>query len=87
MTENRKRKTALTVCNHAQRPEIDREITRGLPYRALAEKFGLSPSALRRHAKHLAGVLERQRRQQDENNIAALLERLDLLNARLEPSF
>jgi len=25
-----------TVCNHAERPEIDRELIRGLPYRALA---------------------------------------------------
>ncbi len=76
-----------TVCNHAQSPEIDRETTRGLPYRALADKFGLSPSARRRHAKRLARALDRQRRQQDENNLAALLERLDLLNARLDRLF
>jgi hypothetical protein len=25
-----------TVCNHPERPEIDRELIRGLPYRALA---------------------------------------------------
>ncbi len=76
-----------TVCNHAERPEIDRELIRGVPYRALAGKFGLSPSALRRHTKHLAGALDLQRRQQDQADITALLERLDLLNARLDRLF
>jgi hypothetical protein len=76
-----------TVCNHAERPEIDRKLIRGVPYRPLAEQFGLSPSALRRHNKHLASHLDQQRRRQDQANITALLERLDLLNARLDRLF
>ena len=76
-----------TVCNHAERPEIDRELIRGVPYRALAEKFGLSPSAIRRHTRHLAGQLELRRCRQDQAKITALLERLDLLNVRLDRLF
>ena len=76
-----------TVCKHTERPEIDRQLIRGLPYRALAEQYGLSSSALRRHTKHLAGALDRQRRHQDQANLTALLERLDTLNARLDRLF
>ena len=76
-----------TVCNHADRPEIHRELIRGVPSRALAGKYGLSPSALRRHTKHLAGQLDLQRRREDQVHITALLERLDLLNARLDRLF
>jgi hypothetical protein len=76
-----------TVCTHAERPEIDRLLIRGVAYRALAVQFGLSSSALRRHTKHLAGHLDLQRRQEDQTNLAALLERLDLLNARLDRLF
>ncbi len=76
-----------TVCNHAERPEIDRELIRGVTYRALAAQFGLSSSALRRHTKHLAGALDRQRRQEDQANLTALLERLDLINARIDRIF
>jgi len=76
-----------TVCNHASRPEIDRGLIQGVPYRALAEKYGLSPSASRRHTKHLAHTFDRQRRHEDQLQAAALLERLDLLNARLDRLF
>ncbi|MCX5891334.1 MAG: hypothetical protein NTY36_18085 [Deltaproteobacteria bacterium] len=76
-----------TVCNHAERPEIDRQLIRGVPYRALAEQFGLSSSALRRHTKHLAGALDNQRHHQDQANLAVLLERLDILNLRLDRLF
>ncbi len=76
-----------TVCNHAERPEIDRLLIRGVPYRALAEQFGLSSSALRRHTKHLGRALDQQRLQQDQAGLTALLEHLDLLNARLDRLF
>jgi hypothetical protein len=76
-----------SVCNHPSRPEIDRGLLAGVPYRALAGKFGLSPSALCRHAKHLAHQIAQQRRHEDASHQAALLERLDLLNSRLDRLF
>ncbi len=76
-----------TVCKHPERPEIDRQLIRGVTYKALAVQFGLSSSALRRHTKHLAGALDRQRRQEDQANLSALLERLDLINARIDRLF
>jgi hypothetical protein len=57
------------------------------PYRALAAQFGLSPSALCRHRKHLARQLELQRRHEDQSQQAAFLDRLDLLNTRLDRLF
>ncbi len=76
-----------SICNHPSRPEIDRGLMNAVPYRALAGQFGLSPSALCRHSKHLARHLELQRRQQDQSHQAALLERLELLNSRLDRLF
>ncbi len=37
-----------TVCNHPERPEIDRALLHGQPLRRLAAQYGLSPSALSR---------------------------------------
>jgi hypothetical protein len=76
-----------TVCRHPSLPEIDRDLIQGVPYRALGEKYGLSSSALRRHTKHLAHHLDRQQRRQDQAHITALLDRLDLLNVRLDRLF
>jgi hypothetical protein len=76
-----------TVCHHASLPEIDRELTRGVPYRTLAAQFGLSASALRRHTKHLVRHLDQERRQRDQADLDSLLNRLDLLNTRLDRLF
>jgi len=46
-----------SICNHPSRPEIDHGLMQAVPYRTLAGQFNLSPSALCRHAKHLAPLL------------------------------
>ncbi|MGA9754146.1 MAG: hypothetical protein WBV23_03300, partial [Desulfobaccales bacterium] len=76
-----------SVCSHPSRPEIDRGLMQGVPYRSLAAQFGLSPSALCRHTKHLARHLDFQQRQADQSRQAALLEKLDLLDVRLDRLF
>ncbi len=76
-----------SVCNHPSRPEIDQGLMAAVPYRTLAGQFGLSPSALCRHTKHLARALDAQQRCEDESQQAALLDRLDLLNTRLDRLF
>ena len=76
-----------SICSHPSRPEIDRGLMTGVPYRSLAEQFGLSPSALCRHTKHLTRVLDAQQRREDQSHQAALLERLELLNSRLDRLF
>jgi hypothetical protein len=76
-----------SVCSHPSLAEIDRNLMQGVPYRTLSGQFGLSPSALCRHTKHLARQLNLQRRRQDQSHQAALLDRLELLNSRLDRLF
>jgi hypothetical protein len=76
-----------SVCNHPSRPQIDHGLMAAVPYRALAAQFDLSTSALCRHAKHLARELEAQRRREDESQQAALLDKLALLDLRLDRLF
>ena len=76
-----------TVCNHPSRPEIDRALIDGVPYRTLAATHGLSVSALCRHTKHLRHQLVLQQRQADQSQASAFLEKLALLEARLDRLF
>jgi hypothetical protein len=76
-----------SVCNHPARAEIDRELRAAVPYRTLAGQFSLSTSALCRHSKHLARQLEVERRQEDQSHQDAIIEKLALLEARLDRLF
>ena len=79
--------TRCTVCTHTARPEIDRALLSGISYRTLAAQYGLSPSALCRHTRHLARYLEKLQRQEDHTFNRAVLEKLDLLETRLNRMF
>ena len=76
-----------SVCSHPARPEIDRALIARVPLRTLAVAHGLSPSALHRHTRHLAQALAAQERRQDEAHLTGLLDKLDLLEARLDRLF
>ena len=76
-----------SVCAHPSLPEIDRGLIQGLTYRSLAAQFGLSPSALCRHTKHLARYLDHEQQEQDDFRQATLLEKLELLDVRLDRLF
>ena len=59
-----RRSTAMprrcTVCLHVNRTEVDKELACDQPFRSIADRFGLSQSALKRHKKnHLPGRLAR----------------------------
>lgn len=73
-----------SVCSHPSLREIDRGLLAGTPYLSLPAQYGLSPSAICRHTKHLAHQLDLRRDEQERSHQAALLERLDLLNVRLD---
>lgn len=45
-----------TICDSPQVAEIDAALAGGASYRAAAERFGTSASALVRHASHAGGV-------------------------------
>jgi hypothetical protein len=76
-----------SVCNHPSRAEIDQGIRAAVPYRTLGGQFGLSTSALCRHSKHLARQLELERRQEDQSHQDAIIEKLALLDSRLDRLF
>ena len=47
---------ACSICTHRQRPEIDRALVEGLPFRHIASRFDTSTAALKRHkSDHLPG--------------------------------
>jgi hypothetical protein len=75
-----------TICTHPALVEIDRGLQAGVSLRSLAAQYGLSVSALSRHTKHLrlalAAAGEAHQGQQ-----AALLDKLDLFEHRLERIF
>jgi len=41
-----------TICAHPKRAEIDQAIVDGVPYRAIACRYGVGREAVRRHAKN-----------------------------------
>ncbi len=76
-----------SVCHHPSLPEIDRALINGMSLRPLAALYGLSPSALSRHTKHLRRHLEDQHHQAQQAKLAADLDELELLKTRLDRLF
>jgi hypothetical protein len=59
----------------------------GVPYRALSKQFNLSPSAISRHTKHLTRQRQIEQRQADQSFQDGILEKLALLDHRLDRLF
>ena len=76
-----------SVCHHPALSEIDRALIDGMSLRPLASLYGLSPSALSRHTKHLRHHLEAQHHQDLQAKLVADLDELELLKARLDRLF
>ncbi len=76
-----------TICTHDSREEIDRALLAGVPYRTLAARYALSPSSLCRHTRHLARYLEAMQHHEDRTFQRAILDKLDLLETRLDRMF
>jgi hypothetical protein len=76
-----------SVCHHPALAEIDRALMNGTSLRPLATLYGLSPSALSRHTKHLRRHLEDQHHQAQQAKLAADLDDLALLQTRLDRLF
>ena len=76
-----------TVCSHDARERIDQALMSGVSYRTLSAQYGLSPSALCRHTRHLARYLQARQHREDEKFNHLVLEKLDLLETRLSRMF
>lgn len=49
---------ACTICTHTEQTTIDQDLAAATPYRAVAERYGVSKSALIRHQEHRAPETE-----------------------------
>jgi hypothetical protein len=76
-----------SVCHHPALQEINLALMNGVSLRPLAALYGLSPSALSRHTKHLRLALADQRHQDHQARLTQDLDELDLLKVRLERLF
>lgn len=72
-----------TVCGHSQRPEIDRALVEGTTYRTIADGFGLSETALKRHRKdHIPAHVAQAREVGQVADAGDLLQQLKDLRTR-----
>lgn len=71
-----------TVCTHPERPEIDRALLSGEPYRNIAQRFGTSPTALYRHKEHLPNELVKAKEAEEVADADNLLEQVKSLQTR-----
>jgi hypothetical protein len=72
-----------SVCIHKDREDIDRALLAGVPYRTLANQYGLSASALCRHMRHLARYRQAMIAAEERRFNDAILDKLDLMDHRL----
>jgi len=72
-----------SVCIHADREQIDRELAAGVPYRSVAQRCGLSEWAMYRHRQgHLLRAISTARRAEDVANGDDLLDQVVALGER-----
>ena len=72
---------SCTVCNHPQLPDIELALLAGDTLKSLHQCYGLSPSSLQRHKKHLESKLRSVRYRLDHRQDQGCLLRLnDILN-------
>jgi len=76
-----------SICKHEATAEINRSLLAGVPYRTLAAQYGVSLSALSRHTKHIDRQREVYMTEQDLRHQAVILEKLELLDHRLDRLF
>jgi len=71
-----------TICNHEQRPEIDRALLSEEPYRSIAKRYGASASAVLRHREHLPVHLAKAKDAEEITQADTLLEQVRNLQTR-----
>lgn len=71
-----------TICNHPERPEIDRALLSGEAYRTIAKRYGASPSAVLRHREHLPTQLVKAQAAEEVAQADNLLEQVKFLQTR-----
>lgn len=74
---------ARTICSHSGRPEIDQALVDGVTYRMIADRFGLSETALKRHKKeHLPAHVAKAKEAEQVADADDLLQQIKALRNR-----
>lgn len=67
-----------TICTHAQRAAIDRALVSGAPNRRVAEEYGVTEQAIRRHRdRHVPEALTQAQAAEQATRAGALLEQVE----------
>ena len=64
-------------CFHRNRDQIDQQLVDGIPYRSIAQTFGLSLGAISRHRAHVAAMLEERTPEETEKHGSNLMRRVE----------
>jgi hypothetical protein len=74
-----------SICNHAERLEIDRQLVERVPLRHIAQRTGTTATALCRHKRaHLARTLVKAAQVEEVANATTLLSRVEGLVSRCQ---
>ncbi len=71
-----------SICEHSDRPRMDRELTTGARIRGVARKYRVSEDALARHRSHIAAAVVRAGARKGERLEDSLLDQIRSLTAR-----
>lgn len=66
-----------TACVHDQRAEIDAALVSGTSLRKIAERFGVSSTALHRHRDHVSAAVVAVAAERDRDQARTLLDRVE----------
>lgn len=58
-----------SICRHRKLAQIDQALLKGQAQAAVARRFGVSPDAVNRHAKHIQSALVRAQTKQDGDEL------------------
>lgn len=69
-----------SICHHQQRETIEQDILRGVTYRSIAQRYGVSDASITRHVRnrHMAQQQE-MAQQQQQSRLAVLKQEADAL--------
>lgn len=72
---------ACSVCGHSDRAAIDAAMAENMPYRTIAQQYGVSPYAITRHKKHIAAAMAQAQEATATTAGAAILAKIQTLEA------
>lgn len=69
-----------TVCQCADRPEIDAALVTGAPYRRIAKRYRCSEAAVQRHKAHIPAAISKSQEATEEAQALDVVKQLKAIN-------